>query len=71
MDQLNVTDVEIFGPLIRSIHENFKQKRVFVAFPPKRHNSSVSLVAKGSMVIGRKKLLDNQLPSEVPKRNGY
>jgi uncharacterized LabA/DUF88 family protein len=58
-------------PPIKSIHENFKQKRVFVVFPPKRHNSSVSLVARGSMVIGRKKLLDNQLPLEVPKRDGH
>ena len=58
-------------PPIKSIHNNFSDKRVFVAFPPKRHNSSVSLVAKGSLVIGRKKLVDSQLPNEVPKRDGY
>jgi len=58
-------------PPIKVIHENFKQKRVFVAFPPKRHNSSVSLVAKGSMTIGRKKLADSQLPNEVQKTDGY
>lgn len=58
-------------PPIMAIHENFGQKRVFVAFPPKRFNNSVSLVAKGSMIIGRKKLMDNQFPKEVIKPDGY
>ena len=39
--------------------------------PPKRHNASVAKVAKGSMVIGRKKLLDSQLPNEVTKKDGF
>ena len=43
-------------PPIKSVHEIFKNKRVFVAFPPKRHNQSVALMAKGSLTIGRKKL---------------
>ncbi len=58
-------------PPIKSVHENFPNKRIFVAFPPKRHNSSVALVSKGSMVIGRKKLVDSQLPNEVQKKDGY
>ncbi|MFO8235446.1 MAG: NYN domain-containing protein [Bacteroidales bacterium] len=58
-------------PPIKSIHEIFTNKRVFVAFPPKRHNSSVSLVARGSLIIGRKKLVDSQLPNEVQKHDGY
>ena len=58
-------------PPIRAIHENFKQKRVFVAFPPRRFNNSVALVAKGSLTIGRKKLADNQFPTEVKKRDGF
>ena len=41
-------------PPIRAVHEWFSKKRVFVAFPPKRHNASVALVAKGSLTIGRK-----------------
>ncbi len=45
-------------PPIKAVHELFKSKRVFVAFPPKRHNSSVALNAKGSITIGRKKLVD-------------
>jgi uncharacterized LabA/DUF88 family protein len=58
-------------PPIRAVHENFIQKRVFVAFPPKRFNNSVSIVAKGSFIIGRKKLIDNQFPTEVKKRDGF
>ncbi len=58
-------------PPIKAIHENFKQKRVFVAFPPKRFNSSVSIVAKGSLTIGRKKLIDSQFSNKVIKSNGF
>jgi uncharacterized LabA/DUF88 family protein len=58
-------------PPIRTIHESFKNKRVFVAFPPKRHNNSVALVSKGSLIIGRKKLQDSQFTDEVQKNNGF
>lgn len=58
-------------PPIKAIHENFKHKRVFVAFPPKMHNASVALVAKGSMIIGRKKLIDSLFENEVPKNDGF
>ena len=58
-------------PPLRAVHEIFKNKRVFVAFPPKRHNQSVALVAKGSLTIGRKKLVDSQFVSEVRKKDGF
>jgi uncharacterized LabA/DUF88 family protein len=58
-------------PPIRAIHENFPEKRVCVMFPPRRHSSSVALIAKGSYTIGRKKLVDSQFPPEVKKRDGY
>jgi len=58
-------------PPIRAVHDHFRQKRVFVAFPPKRHNNSVSLVAKGFMTIGRKKLVDSQFPEKVTKKDGF
>jgi len=58
-------------PPIKAIHTLFERKRVFVAFPPRRSNSSVSLIAKGSLTIGRKKLLDSQLPEELTKKDGY
>lgn len=58
-------------PPIRSVHLLFSKKRVFVAFPPGRHNQTVAAVARGSMVIGRKKLIDSQLPPIVTKPGGY
>ncbi len=58
-------------PPIKSIHQNFKEKRVFVAFPPKRFNNSVKAVSKGHMIIGRKKLLDSQFPYKIKKADGY
>lgn len=58
-------------PPMKAVHENFKLKRVIVAFPPKRFNNSVSLVAKGSFIIGRKKLVDSQFDDEVTKRDGF
>lgn len=58
-------------PPIREVHDLFKDKRVFIAFPPKRHNSSMSLIAKGSMIIGRKKLVDAQFDEEVISKTGY
>ena len=58
-------------PPIREVHELFKNKRVFIAFPPKRHNSSMGLVAKGSIMIGRKKLVDAQFDEEVISKTGY
>jgi uncharacterized LabA/DUF88 family protein len=58
-------------PPIKIIHENFKQKRIFVAFPPKRHNQSVALVAKGSLTIGRKNLIDSQFQEELIKKDGF
>jgi len=54
-------------PPIKAVHENFPAKRVFVAFPPKRHNNTVSLVAKGSMIVGRKKLTESQFPQTIQK----
>jgi uncharacterized LabA/DUF88 family protein len=58
-------------PPIRAVHSLFTQKRVFIAFPPKRHNSSMAAVAKGSMMIGRKKLADAQFDEEVVSKTGY
>jgi uncharacterized LabA/DUF88 family protein len=58
-------------PPISAVHQNFNNKRVFVAFPPKRFNNSVALVAKGSLTIGRKKLVECQFPNELKKKYGF
>lgn len=58
-------------PPVRSVHENFSNKRVFIVFPPRRHNVSMSAVARGTMIIGRKKLNDHQFPEYVTNNAGY
>jgi uncharacterized LabA/DUF88 family protein len=58
-------------PPIKAIHLLFKEKRVFIAFPPKRHNASLTLNSKGFLIIGRKKLYASQFPPEVRKKDGY
>ena len=59
-------------PPIKAVHELFaNKKRVFVAFPPKRLTQSVALVAKGSLMIGRKKLAESQFPNEIKKADGF
>ena len=58
-------------PPIKAVHQNFPSKRVTVFFPPKRFNNSVAAVAKGSLIIGRKKLIDSQFDPEVAKKGGF
>jgi uncharacterized LabA/DUF88 family protein len=58
-------------PPIRAIHKLFPEKRVFVAFPPKRYNDSLVYIAKGSMVIGRNNLVESQFDEEVTNKKGY
>jgi len=58
-------------PPIRAIHELFSDKRVFVAFPPKRYNDSLVYTAKGSMVIGRNNLVESQFEEEVINKKGF
>jgi len=58
-------------PPVETVHRLFKEKRVFVAFPPKRSNNSLALKAKGSLVIGRKKLADSQFEQEVKSKTGF
>jgi uncharacterized LabA/DUF88 family protein len=63
-------DTDLIPP-IREIHSIFKDKRVLIAFPPKRHNKVLAIAAKGSFVIGRKKLVESQLNEEVISLTGY
>ncbi|MBX3009781.1 MAG: NYN domain-containing protein [Melioribacteraceae bacterium] len=63
-------DSDLIGP-IRAVHNNFANKSVVVAFPPRRHNMSIASVAKGSFTIGRKTLKDNQLEDHITKKDGY
>jgi len=63
-------DTDLIPP-IREIKSNFTQKRVIVGFPPGRHNVSLQKIVSASFIIGRKKLLDSQLPDEIIKPDGF
>jgi uncharacterized LabA/DUF88 family protein len=58
-------------PPIKAVHQHFNNKVVSVFFPPARHNNTVAIAAKGSMIFGRKKLSSNQFADEVTKDDGY
>lgn len=58
-------------PPIKAVYQNFTDKRVVVAFPPNRKSISLEKAAKRSFILGRKKLIDNQLPISIVKKNGY
>lgn len=58
-------------PPISAVNEKIPNKRVLVAFPPKRKNVAVAKVAKGNFVIGRRNLEKSQLPDKVEKSDGY
>jgi NYN domain len=58
-------------PPIKAVHQHFPTKVVSVFFPPERHNNTVALAAKGSMILGKKKLTSNQFSDEVEKQDGY
>ena len=52
-------------PAIESIHTRFPNKRIIVAFPPKRHSAELKRVANESFTIGQGKIRSNRLPDPV------
>lgn len=60
-----------FVPCIQSVNEHFLDKSVIVFFPPLRRNESVVEVARAFQMIGRKKLVENQFPLHVRKKDGF
>lgn len=58
-------------PPIKAVHQNFNNKVVSVFFPPNRHNNTVANAAKGSLIIGRKKLIDSQFDENIKKKDGF
>ena len=56
---------------IRRVRERFPNKRVIVAFPPRRHSAELKRVANGHLVIGEDKLRASQLPDTITKPDGF
>ena len=63
-------DSDLAGP-VEAVRKRCPNKRVIVAFPPKRVSKQLKQLATTSFVIGRKKLKDSQLPNRITKPNGY
>ena len=58
-------------PPVLAIREFFPEKRVVVAFPPKRHSDVLKRVAHAGFIIGRARLRDSQLPDVVTSLSGF
>jgi uncharacterized LabA/DUF88 family protein len=57
-------------PPIAAIRDLFPQKEIWVVLPPNRESNALKKVASGSFVLGKKKLLQSQLPAEVMSKYG-
>lgn len=56
---------------IQQVRTRFPNKRLIVAFPPKRQSAQLKKVANGYLSIGEDKLRQNQLPDPVLTADGY
>lgn len=63
-------DSDLTGPIDTVLYDH-PEKRVVVAFPPKRSSATLSNRATASFTLGRRLVSDSQLPPQVVKPNGY
>jgi len=63
-------DSDLKPPIVKT-KELFPEKKVVVAFPPKRYSIELKNVADSSFHIGRKKVADSLLPDQITKEGGY
>ena len=63
-------DSDLAGP-VRAVGERYPNKRVIVAFPPKRASKELRKVASGFRTIGRNVFKKSQLPNSITKPDGY
>jgi len=59
------------APAVTSIRERHPQKRVVIAFPPKRESATLRRVATTSFVIGRQAFSRSLFPNVVVAPGGY
>lgn len=58
-------------PPVQLVRERCPTKRIIIASPPQRHSVKLAGAAHAAFTIGRKKLLDSQLPDRVAKPDGF
>ena len=56
---------------VRTVLNRYPEKRVVVAFPPKRRSFNLKEVASATVVIGQDKLRKSQLPGTVTRPDGF
>jgi uncharacterized LabA/DUF88 family protein len=59
------------APLVTAIKNTFTQKRIVVAFPPKRESVELSNIAHACLRIGRAIFARSLLPDKVKKVDGF
>ncbi len=63
-------DGDLSGP-VQAVRQRYPDKRVVIAFPPRRHSIGLRNAATASFTIGRDVFRDSQLPEQVVKSDGY
>ena len=63
-------DNDLSGP-VSIIRQEYSQKRIVVAFPPRRYGQKLDAVATACFHIGRSRLRRSQLPALVDKGDGH
>lgn len=62
-------DSDLIPPIV-AVKRFYPQKRIVVAFPPKRHSVELQREAHVSFTIGRAKFAQAQMPEEITKLDG-
>jgi hypothetical protein len=63
-------DSDLTAPVL-SIKRLFPDKRIIIAFPPRRHSAQLERLAHGSLQIGRATLAKSVFPEKVAKADGF
>lgn len=63
-------DSDLIEP-VRTVLSRYPNKRVIVAFPPKRSSFNLRQVASANFFIGQDKLRRSQLPDQVTRTDGF
>ncbi len=63
-------DSDLAGP-VTTVLRRYPNKRMILAFPPKRVSQRLRQVATANFIIGRRKFAESQLPNQVTKSDGY
>ena len=60
-----------FSTPVQEILSRFPNKKIIIAFPPRRSSEQLKKIASGFFVIGESKLRKNLLPRQITKPGGY